>query len=134
MVHGDSFKVIETVESFTAPLERIPLEEFHTDATARGLFLKTLKIAETSFPDLVDELSWCRADLIEIKELGLDNSYIQPNEEFLATAIPLRDRFVARFHAIKDIVLDGSHEEIDEFALSNAQDNVKYIEEALSKY
>jgi hypothetical protein len=134
MVHCDSFKVIEKVESFTAPLEQIPLEKFRTDSVARATFLQALDSAHNDFVDLVDEINWCEYDLKEIRELGLDKSYIHPNEKFLAAAIPLRDRFAVCFHTIKDLVLDGTHEEIDEFAMKYAQDYVEYIEEALRKY
>ena len=134
MVHCDSFKVIEQVESFTAPLEQIPLEEFRTSAAARATFLKALDLAHWRWTQLVEELGWCQYDLKEIHELGLNADYIQPNEEFLAAAIPLRDRFAVCFHAIKDIVLDGTHEEIDELTLSYAHGHVEYIEEALGEY
>lgn len=131
MVHSTSHNVLVIVETFTASLERIPLEDFRS-ADARATFLKALALAETHFADLVDEINMCQSDLKEINEMGLDE-FLQSNEEFIAAAIPLRDRFIACFLAIKDLVLDGSHEEIDECALEDAKDHVKYVEEAIGK-
>jgi hypothetical protein len=132
MVHSTSLDVLVIVETFTSSLERIPLEDFHTSADKRATFLKALALAEIHFADLVDEINMCHADLKEIKESGLD-SHIQANEDFIAAGVPLRDRFIACFHAIKDIVLDGSHEEIDEFALDDAKGHAAYVEEAIGQ-
>jgi hypothetical protein len=132
MVHSTSLDVLVIVETFTSSLERIPLEHFCTSAAARATFLKALALAEIHFADLVDEINMCHADLKEIKELGMD-SHIQANEDFIAAGVPLRDRFIACFHAIKDIVLHGSHEEIDEFALDDAKGHAAYVEEAIGK-
>lgn len=132
MVHSTSHNVLVIVETFTASLERIPLESFCTSADNRATFLKALALAEIHFADLVDEINTCQSDLKEINELGLD-TFIQPNEDFIAAGIPLRDRFIACFLAIKDLVLERAHEEIDECALENAKDHVKYVEEAIGK-
>ena len=132
MVHSTSHDVLVIVETFTSSLERIPLEEFRTSAAARATFLKALSLAEIHFADLVDEINTCQSDLKEIRELGLD-SHIQANEDFIAAGTPLRDRFIACYHAIKDVVLDGSHEEIDEFALDDAKGHVAYVEEAIGQ-
>ena len=132
MVHSTSFDVLVIVETFTASLERIPLQDFCTSAAARATFLKALALAETHFADLVDEINMCQSDLKEIKEMGLDE-FLQPNENFIAAGTPLRDRFVVCFRTITDLVLDGSHEEIDEFALEDAKDHVAYVEEAIGK-
>jgi hypothetical protein len=132
MVHSTSHNVLVIVETFTASLERIPLEEFRTSADARTTFLKALALAETHFADLVDEINMCQSDLKEIRELGLDK-FIQPNEDFIAAGIPLRDRFIACYRTIKDLVLDGSYEEIDECALEDAKDHMAYVEEAIGK-
>ena len=132
MVHSTSYDVLVIVETFTASLERIPLEEFRTSAAARATFLKALALAETHFADLVDEINMCQSDLKEINEMGLDE-FIQSNEDFIAAGIPLRNRFVVCFRTIKDLVLDGSHEEIDECALEDAKDHVAYVEEAIGQ-
>ena len=132
MVHSTSYDVLVIVETFTASLERIPLQDFCTSADKRATFLNALALAEIHFADLVDEINRCQSDLKEIRELGLDK-FIQPNEDFIAAGTPLRDRFIACYHAIKDVVLDGTHEEIDEFALDDAKDHVAYVEEAIGK-
>lgn len=132
MVHSTSHNVLVIVETFTASLERIPLESFCTSAAARTTFLKALALAEIHFADLVDEINMCQSDLKEINELGLD-SHIQPNEDFIAAGIPLRDRFIVCYRTIKDLILDGSYEEIDECALEDAKDHMAYVEEAIGK-
>ena len=132
MVHSTSYDVLVIVETFTASLERIPLESFCTSADKRATFLNALALAEIHFADLVDEINRCQSDLKEIRELGLD-SHIQANEDFIAAGIPLRKRFIACYHAITDLVLDGSHEEIDEFALEDATGHVAYVEEAIGQ-
>jgi hypothetical protein len=133
MVHCNSFDILVIVETFTVSLERIPLEEFRTSAAARTTFLKALALAEIHFADLVDEINTCHRDLVEIKALCINDHYLDAASDFIAAGTPLRDRFIACYHAIKDIVLDGTHEEIDEFALDDAKDHVAYVEEAIGQ-
>ena len=134
MVHPDSFKIIEKLESITEPLEQIPLEKFRTSAAARATFLQAIKLAETPFGDLVAEINKARLELVKIKALCLNDHYLDAASDFIFYGVPVRDRFAACFHTIKDIVLDGTHEEIDELTLSYAHGHVEYIEEALGEY
>ena len=133
MVHPDSFKIIEKLESITEPLEQIPLEKFRTSAAARATFLQAIKLAETPFGDLVAEINKARLELVKIKALCLNDHYLDAASDFIFYGVPVRDRFAACFHTIKDIVLDGTHAEIDWFAMGNAKDHATYIEEALGK-
>ena len=133
MVHPDSFQIIEKVESFTEQLEQIQVEKFRTSAAARATFLQAIKLAETHFGDLVNEINVAHRDLKEIKALCLNDHYRDAASDFLFYGVPVRDRFVACFHTIKGIVLDGTHEEIDWFALGDGKDHAAYIEEAIAK-
>ena len=132
MVHPDSFQIIEKMESITEPLEQIPLEKFRTSAAARAAFLQAIKLAETPFAGLVAEINVAHRDLKEITALCANDHYRDAASDFLFYGVPVRDRFVACFHTIKAIVLDGTHEEIDWFAMGNAKDHAAYIEEALA--
>jgi hypothetical protein len=133
MVHPDSFQIIERVESITEQLEQIPLEKFRTCADARASFLSAIKLAETDFGALVNEIIAAHRDLVNIKPLCPRDHYLDAASDFIFYGVPVRDRFIARFRAVKDIVLDGTHEEIDWFALGNGKDHATYIEEAISK-
>ena len=86
---------------------------------------------------LVYEIRMSHKNLAEIKHFKLSaDKYNPPNEAFIAKALAARNRFAACFPAVKDIVLDGTHE-MDKFAvgnaMGNAKDHVAYIEEALGK-
>ena len=133
MVHPDSFQIIEKVESITEQLEQIPLEKFRTSADARASFLSAIKLVETHFGALVVEINVAHRDLVVIKPLCIRDHYLDAASDFLFYGVPVRDRFIACFHAIKDIVLDGTHEEIDWFALGNGKDHAAYITEAIGK-
>jgi hypothetical protein len=133
MVHPDSFQIIEKMESVMETLEQVPLETFRTSAAARAAFLQAIKLAETPFAGLVAEINVAHRDLVNIKPICVNDHYLIDASDFLAKGIPVRDRFVACFHTIKGIVLDGTHEEIDWFAMGNAKDHAAYIEEALGK-
>jgi hypothetical protein len=129
--YDSSNAVFERIEAYTIQLEQTPLEAY-TSAEARATFLKTLQAAANDMTWLVYEIRMSHKNLAEIKHLKLDNKYNLPNEAFIAKALAARNRFAACFSAVKDIVLDGTHE-MDKFAMSNAKDHVAYIEEALGK-
>jgi len=121
---------IARIELCTVELEQIPLEAFRTESFARSIFLRTLDEVETDIVELANDIDLAERDLVEIKELGLGASYEQAKEAFLVAGRAILERFVARYRAIKPIVLDGTHADIDAFYLERAQDNVAYIEGA----
>jgi hypothetical protein len=127
--YDSSNAVFERIEAYTIQLEQTPLEAY--TSSARATFLKTLQAAANDMTWLVYEIRMSHKNLAEIKHLKLDNKYNLLNEAFIAKALAARNRFAACFPAVKDILLDGTHE-IDN-AMSNAKDHVAYIEEALGK-
>ena len=113
-------KPLQVIAAYTFQLEQIPLEEFRTSAEARATFLKTLKLAPNDFGWIVDEIRSSQFSLAEIKHLKLDaEKYNAQYEEFIVLGKAAIDRFAKCFPAIKDIVLDGTHEEIDELILES---------------
>jgi hypothetical protein len=129
--YDSSIAVFERIEAYTIQLEQTPLEAY-TSAEARATFLKTLQAAANDMTWLVYEICMSHKNLAEIKHFKLSaDKYNPPNEAFIAKALAARNRFAACFPAVKDIVLDGTHE-IDN-AMSIAKDHVAYIEEALGK-
>jgi hypothetical protein len=127
--YDSSNAVFERIEAYTIQLEQTPLEAY--TSAARATFLKTLQAAANDMTWLVYEIRMSHKNLAEIKHLKLDSKYNLPNEAFIAKALAARNRFAACFPAVKDIVLDGTHE-MDN-AMGNAMDHVASIEEALSK-
>jgi hypothetical protein len=136
--YDSSNKVFERIAAYTLQLEQTPLEEFRTSAEARAMFLKNLKAMGNDMEWLVHEIRISQDNLEEIKHLKLSaDKYNPPNETFIAKSIAARDRFAACFPAVKDIVLDGTHEEIDELDLesffkSYAEDAMDALEEDLT--
>ena len=135
MAYYDSFnEVFERISAYTLQLEQTPLEEYRASSEARAAFLQTLEAAENDMEWLVDEIRISQDNLEEIKHLKLNASkYNPPNEAFIAKSIAARDRFAACFPTVKDIVLDGSHEEIDEHTLDGAEASATYIKIALEE-
>lgn len=118
--YDSSNKVFERIAAYTLHLEQTPLEEFRTSAEARAVFIKNLNAMANDMMWLVHEIRISQDNLEEIKHLKLSaDKYNPPNETFIAKSIAARDRFAACFPAVKDIVLDGSHEEIDELELAS---------------
>jgi hypothetical protein len=118
--YDSSNKVFERIAAYTLQLEQTPLEEFRTSAEARAMFLKNLKAMGNDMEWLVHEIRISQDNLEEIKHLKLSaDKYNPPNETFIAKSIAARDRFAKCFPAVKDIVLDGTHEEIDELDLES---------------
>ena len=108
----------QSIDAYTLQLEQIPLEEFRTSAAARETFLKTLKEAAKDMEWIVDEIRMSQDSIAEIKYYMKQNIEKYPHyEEFIVSGKAALERFAKCFPAIKDIVLDGTHEEIDEFAL-----------------
>ena len=107
----------QSIEAYTIQLEQIPLEEFRTSAEARATFLTILKAASNDFEWIVEEIGMSQDSIADIKYLKLDAEKFPHYEEFIATGKAAIARFAACFPAIKNIVLDESHEEIDELAL-----------------
>ena len=137
--YDSSNAVFERIEAYTIQLEQTPLEAY--TSAARATFLKTLQAAANDMTWLVYEIRMSHKNLAEIKHFKLSaDKYNPPNEAFIAKALAARNRFAACFPAVKDIVLDGTHE-MDKFAvgnamgnaMGNAKDHVAYIEEALGK-
>jgi hypothetical protein len=119
-INSSHVKPLQAIAAYTLQLEQIPLEEFRTSAEARETFLKTLKLAAEDFGWIVDEIRSCQFSLAEIKHLELDAEKFNPQyEEFIVLGKAAIDRFAKCFPAIKDIVLDGTHEEIDELILES---------------
>jgi hypothetical protein len=128
--YDSSNKVFERIAAYTLQLEQTPLEEFRTSAEARAMFLKNLKAMGNDMEWLVHEIRISQDNLEEIKHLKLSaDKYNPPNETFIAKSIAARDRFAKCFPAVKDIVLDGTHEEIDELDLESFFKS--YAEEAM---
>ena len=118
--YDSSNKVFERIAAYTLHLEQTPLEEFRTSAEARATFLKNLNTMANDMMWLVHEIRISQDNLEEIKHLKLSaDKYNPPNETFIAKSIAARNRFAACFPAVKDIVLDGTHEEIDELELAS---------------
>jgi hypothetical protein len=136
--YDSSNAVFERIAAYTLQLEQTPLEEFRTSAEARAMFLKNLKAMGNDMEWLVHEIRISQDNLEEIKHLKLSaDKYNPPNETFIAKSIAARDRFAACFPAVKDIVLDGTHEEIDEldiesFFKSYADEAMDALEEDLT--
>lgn len=108
-------KSLQEIAAYTLQLEQTPLEEFRISAVARATFIKTLKAAASDFGWIVDEIRISQDSLAEIKHMKLDAEKHSPQyEEFIVLGKAAIDRFAKVFPAIKDIVLDGTHEEIDE--------------------
>ena len=108
----------QSIEAYTLQLEQIPLEEFRTSAAARETFLKTLKEAAEDMEWIVDEIRMSQDSIAEIKYYMKQNIEKYPHyEEFIVSGKAALERFAKCFPSIKDIVLDGTHEEIDEFDL-----------------
>jgi hypothetical protein len=113
-------KPLQRIAAYTLQLEQIPLEEFRTSWEARATFLETLKIAAYDFGWIVEEIHSCHFCLAEIKHLEMNaEKYNAQYEEFIVLGKAALARFAACFPAIKDIVLDGTHEEIDELILES---------------
>jgi hypothetical protein len=128
--YDSSNKVFERIAAYTLQLEQTPLEEYRTSSEARAAFLKSLKAMGNDMEWLVHEIRISQDNLEEIKHLKLSaEKYNPPNEAFIAKSIAARNRFAACFPAIKDIVLDGTHEEIDELDLESFFKS--YAEEAM---
>lgn len=127
-----SAQQFQRIDAYTTELEQIPVEEFRTSAEARTTFLTILKAASNDFPWIIEEIRMSQDSIADIKYLKLDAEKFPHYEEFIVKGKAAIARFAACFPAIKDIVLDGSHEEIDEldlesFFLCYAED----VEEAL---
>jgi len=130
--YDSSNEVFQRIASYTLQLEQIPLEEFRASAEARETFLKTLEAAENDMVWLVHEIRISQDNLEEIKHLKLSaEKYNPPNETFIAKSIVARDRFAKCYNPIKEIVLDGTHEEIDGFSLDDAKASAVYVKIAL---
>ena len=123
----------QSIEAYTLQLEQIPLEEFRTSAAVRETFLKTLKAAASDMEWIVDEIRMSQDSIAEIKYYMKQNIEKYPHyEEFIVSGKAALERFAKCFPAVKDIVLDGTHEEIDEFALALFfLPYAKVVEEAL---
>ena len=118
--YDSSNKVFERIAAYTLQLEQTPLEEFRTSVEARAMFIKNLNAMANDMMWLVHEIHISHDNLEEIKHLKLSaDKYNPPNETFIAKSIAARDRFAACFPAVKDIVLDETHEEIDVFELAS---------------
>ena len=118
--YDSSNKVFERIAAYTLQLEQTPLEEFRTSVEARAMFIKDLNAMANDMMWLVHEIHIIHDNLEEIKHLKLSaDKYNPPNETFIAKSIAARDRFAACFPAVKDIVLDETHEEIDVFELAS---------------
>jgi hypothetical protein len=118
--YDSSNKVFERIEAYTLQLEQTPLEEFRTSAEARAMFLQNLNAMANDMMWLVHEIRISQKNLEEIKHLKLSaEKYNPPNETFIAKSIAARDRFAKCFPAVRDIVLDGTHTEIDIFTLAS---------------
>jgi hypothetical protein len=111
---------LQCIAGYTLGLEKIPLEKFRTSAEVRARFLPLLKMAAIDIGWVVEEIHSCHFCLAEIKHLKLDAEKYNPQyEEFIVLGKAALARFAECFPAIKDIVLDGTHEEIDELDLES---------------
>ena len=118
--YESSNEVFERIAAYTFHMEQTPLEEFRTSAEARASFIKNLNAMANDMMWLVHEIRISQKNLQEIKHLKLSaEKYNPPNETFIAKSIAARDRFAACFPAVKDIVLDWTHKEIDVFELAS---------------
>ena len=123
---------LRRIAAYTQRLEQIPLEEFRTSAEVRTRFVKLLEVASRDFDWIVDEIHRCHFSLAEIKQLKLDAEEYNPQyEEFIMQGKAALARFAACFPAINDIVLDGTHKEIDELKLGYAKGSAADVMEAL---
>jgi hypothetical protein len=102
---------LKRIAAYTLRLEQIPLEEFRTSAAARALFIKSLATMSRDFGWIVEEIRCSQYSLADIQHRQLDIEQT-PYEEFIALGKAALARFAACFPAVKDIVLDGTHEEI----------------------
>jgi len=111
---------LRRIAGYTLSLEKIPLEEFRTSAEMRARFVKLLNVMAYDFGWLVEEIHSSHFSLAEIKHLKLNAEEHNPQyEEFIVLGKAAIARFAACFPAIKDIVLDGTHEDIDELDLES---------------
>ena len=118
--YDSSNEVFERIAAYTLHMEQTPLEEYRTSAEERTAFIKNLNAMANDMMWLVHEIRISQDNLEEIKHLKLSaDKYNPPNETFIAKSIAARDRFAACFPAIKDIVLDETHAEIDIFELAS---------------
>jgi hypothetical protein len=118
--YDSSNEVFQRIEGYTLQLEQTPLEKFRTSAEARAMFLQNLNAMANDMMWLVHEIRISQKNLKEIKQLKLSaEKYNPPNETFIAKSIAARDRFAKCFPAVRDIVLDGTHTEIDIFTLAS---------------
>ena len=123
----------QSIDAYTLQLEQIPLEEFRTSAAARETFLKTLKEAAKDMEWIVDEIRMSQDSIAEIKYYMKQNIEKYPHyEKFIVSGKAALERFAKCFPTIKDIVLDGTHEEIDELDLETFfKPYAEEVEEAL---
>lgn len=118
--YDSSNEVFQRIEAYTLQLEQTPLEEFRTSAEARAVFIKNLNAMANDMMWLVHEIRISQDNLEEIKHLKLSaEKYNPPNETFIAKSIAARDRFAKCFPAVRDIVLDWTHKEIDVLELAS---------------
>ena len=126
-VNAYNERELRRISAYTERLEQIPLEEFRTSAEVRTRFVKLLEVARMDFDWIVDEIHSCHFSLAEGGYLQLSPQY----EEFIVQGKAALARFAACFPAVKDIVLDGTHEEIDELKLEYAKGSAADVMEAL---
>jgi hypothetical protein len=117
-------KQFQRIEAYTRELEQIPLEEFRTSAEARATFMKIIKhYGETYVNDfewIVQEIGICQDSLYEVKYLNLDPATYNPQyEKFIVAGKAAIERFAKCFPAAMEIVLDGTHKEIDDLDLEH---------------
>ena len=123
---------LRRIAAYTQRLEQIPLEEFRTSAEVRRQFLGLIEVARRDFEWIVEEIHSCHFSLAEIKHLKLNAEEYNPQyEEFIVQGKAALARFAACFPAIKDIVLDGTHKEIDELKMEYAKGDAADVMEAL---
>ena len=123
---------LRRIAAYTERLEQIPLEEFRTSAEVRKRFITLLDVARRDFEWIVEEIHSCHFSLAEIKHLQLNAEEHNPQyERFIVLGTAALTRFAACFPAVKDIVLDGTHEEIDELMMEYAKSDAADVMEAL---
>jgi hypothetical protein len=115
-------KQFQRIEAYTHELEQIPLEEFRTSAEARATFMKIIKhyceTHENDFEWIVEEIRMCQDSLCEVKYLKLDPAtHTMHYIEFIVAGKAAIERFAKCFPAAMEIVLDGTHKEIDDLDL-----------------
>jgi len=113
-----NIKQFQRIEAYTRELEQISLEEFRTSAEARATFMKIIKHYDETYVNdfewIVQEIGICQGSLYEVKYLKLDPLKYNPQyEEFILAGKAAIERFAKCFPAAMEIVLDGTHEEID---------------------